>query len=134
MKLVSISDNDLIVVFTGKIKLGLFNLVEFFSGSPRDFLANIFLNADVTECLFLEFLSNCPQKSLAVMLNDNLDAYDDIDLMEAYVPDDAPDDVDDSVEDEYDNVLCRVILTVQWLTTDCYSCHEKHTILVIVPV
>ena len=71
---------------------------------------NIFLNTELTECLFLEFLSNCPQKSVDFMCSDNLEAYDDNDLMEAYVPvDEAPDDVDDSVENEYEAVLGRVM-------------------------
>ena len=73
----------------------------FFSGSPRDLLENIFLKTELTDCLFLEFLSNWPQKSVDLICNDSLEAYDDSDLMEAYVPvDEAPDDVDESVEEE----------------------------------
>ena len=46
----------------------------FFSGSPRDLLENIFLKTELTEFLFLEFLSNCPQKSVDLICNDNLEA------------------------------------------------------------
>ena len=73
----------------------------FFSGSPRDLLENILLKTELTDCLFLEFLSNWPQKSVDLICSDSLEAYDDSDLIEAYVPvEEAPDDVDESVEEE----------------------------------